>query len=254
ALSSALASELGVAPGSQVAVRYGAQKFHLNVVAAVSALPGLPGTFSPNARVGDGALVSLATLESVTGTNVGFGAAFLKLVAGAQAAEVSRQVRAVLVSHLAVHVLTTEEALEALREDAAFVQVALDHVFSMLTTVAVFSLVTGLYASVLERDFEIGVLKVLGLRKRNIGASLMLEGTAIAFVAVTVGIAAGLAVGFGLVWWLNLFSPLQLDVALPLVPIALVYASTLSSSLLSTFFTARWSAKREAVDQMARRE
>jgi putative ABC transport system permease protein len=81
---------------------------------------------------------------------------------------------------------------------------ALVAVFGVVTLVAsVFGIVNTQYISVLERTREIGLMKALGMRKRDVGRLFRFEAAWIGFLGGAIGTISALAVGLPLNPWIT---------------------------------------------------
>jgi putative ABC transport system permease protein len=252
-VSRAVANDLRVELGGTVAVRAGAYKEHVKVALVMKSIPGFPNLFDESSDFQQGMLVSASLYENATGKPAAPSVLFVDLDYITNQGRVVKDIRTALVSHFALSITSTERELAALKSTSDLLGLASLGVFSLLSTVAVFALTTNLYASVLEREFETGVLKVLGLRKRTILGSFVLEGATIAFTSVTLGVISGLVVGATFIFWLNVVSPFDIVVALEPGALLFVYASSLFFGILSAFFAARWSVRKQPVEQLVRR-
>jgi putative ABC transport system permease protein len=104
----------------------------------------------------------------------------------------------------------------------------LDQVFGIMSAlevvaivIAVLGVINALLASVIDRVREIGVLRAVGMRRRQVRVMVMAEGGLVGVCAVLVGFFAGLALGQLLISVINLtqsgwyfpFRPPWLDIA-----------------------------------------
>jgi putative ABC transport system permease protein len=105
----------------------------------------------------------------------------------------------------------SEENMKTLREDGYYGQTAEDVqatitqlvnvlqylfiVFGVITIIAsVFGIVNTMYISVLERTREIGLMKALGMRGRDVGTLFRLEAGWIGFIGATIGVVVSLVI------------------------------------------------------------
>lgn len=76
--------------------------------------------------------------------------------------------------------------------------------FGMIAIIAsVFGIVNTMYISVLQRTSEIGLMKALGMRKRDIGKLFRFEAAWIGFLGGIIGSLSALAVGTALNPWIT---------------------------------------------------
>lgn len=127
-------------------------------------------------------------------------------------------------------------------------------VFGVITLIAsVFGIVNTQYISVLERTREIGLMKALGMRRRDISRLFLLEATWIGFLGGTLGVLLALGLGIGLNpkisdligfdkgTYLLIFKPIQL--------LALVIALMLIA-MLAGYLPARKAAKLNPIEAL----
>jgi putative ABC transport system permease protein len=105
----------------------------------------------------------------------------------------------------------SEENMKVLREDGYYGQTAQDVqatitqlvnvlqylfiVFGIITIIAsVFGIVNTMYISVLERTREIGLMKALGMRGRDVGTLFRLEAGWIGFIGASIGVVVSLLI------------------------------------------------------------
>lgn len=131
---------------------------------------------------------------------------------------------------------------------------ALVGVFGLVTLVAsVFGIVNTQYISVLERTREIGLMKALGMRKRDIGRLFRFEAAWIGFLGGLFGTIAALAVGIPLNPWitskLNLGEGNSLLIFRPYQMIALIVALMLVA-MVAGFWPSRKAAKLDPIEAL----
>jgi putative ABC transport system permease protein len=127
----------------------------------------------------------------------------------------------------------------------------LDQVFSIMSAlevvaivIAVLGVINALLASVIDRVREIGVLRAVGMRRRQVRVMVMAEGGLVGVCAVLVGFFAGLALGQLLIAVINLtqsgwyfpFRPPWLDILQACLVVVVV-------STLAGWYPARAAAK-----------
>ncbi len=126
--------------------------------------------------------------------------------------------------------------------------------FGVITLIAsVFGIVNTQYISVLERTREIGLMKALGMRKRDVNLLFMLEATWIGFLGGLIGSLLGLAAGYGLNPWiaekLELGEGNYLLVFNPLQIVALIVALMLIATIAG-LLPARKAAKLDPIEAL----
>ncbi len=181
----AVADRLGLRPGGSLPVSLGAgRSVELRVAAIVER--SLPG------RAGEAILVGWPTAREVFGVE-GADAFAVRLVPGAHAAD-----------RAAIEATAREYALEPSSLEAIHgaISAALDRVFGLFDGLAVVAVVVAglgivntLTMSVVERTREIGVLRALGLTRRRVERTILVEAGVLGLVGSLLGVAAGLGAG-----------------------------------------------------------
>jgi putative ABC transport system permease protein len=182
----AIADRLGLRAGDSLPVSLGAgRSVDLRVAAVVER--SLPG------RVGEAILVGWSTARDVFGVE-GADAFAVRLVPGARAPD-----------RAAVEATAREYALEPSSLEAIHgaISAALDRVFGLFDGLAVVAVVVAglgivntLTMSVVERTRELGILRALGLTRRQLWRTVLVEAGILGLVGSFLGVVAGVGAGF----------------------------------------------------------
>ncbi len=106
--------------------------------------------------------------------------------------------------------------------------------------VGLFGLSSSLGAMVLARRRELGVLRHLGLTRRQVGAMLAAEGGLLAFLGAAAGLAAGAAISLVLVYVVNRQSfNWSIELHVPWVLLATFFATLVLLAVLTALLSAR---------------
>ena len=87
-------------------------------------------------------------------------------------------------------------------------------------------------SNILDRTREIGILRSIGARKRDLRAMFRAEGLTIAFIGWLLGIPTGYAVGRLIIWVLENEFQAAFEYRFPLWPVAVSLLVTLVATLL----------------------
>jgi ABC-type antimicrobial peptide transport system permease subunit len=204
-LSTAVADFLEVTAGQQVQLTFllGAEKkeARFRVAAVYDALPGLPNFRTRVAfATGAGVLISLENFHALTQSAPSHAfQAFYFIKAGRDAKTqkaVARRIREQFDVRYQFGVQCTAEHQDQARVLYWATQVLFALLLGVAVVIAIFSLIASMTSTVLERQREIGVLKALGLRRRELFRLFLTES-----IVLTVSSAiAGGAIGFVLAW------------------------------------------------------
>lgn len=182
-LSESEAEARGVGPGDRLPATFArGEPTELEVV----------GTYAPNAFVGD-YVVELAEAERFSGRLATF--VLVSLADGVSDADGQAAVRAALTGSPGVDVLTRDEFGD---DQAGQVDVALTIVTVLLglsVLIAVLGIVNTLALAVFERTREIGLLRAVGLGRRQTRAMVRVEAVVVALFGALLGVAVGTAFG-----------------------------------------------------------
>lgn len=155
------------------------------------------GTFEPNAAVGP-LVVPLADAERLGGEALDRWL-FLDVAEGADADAVRRAAEAVLTEY---PVVTVKDHAEFTQEQQAQVGQILMLINAMLVLsvlIAVLGIINTLALSVMERTREVGLLRAVGMSRRQLRRTVRLEAVLIALFGAVLGLALGVMFGTSLV-------------------------------------------------------
>lgn len=126
--------------------------------------------------------------------------------------------------------------------------------FGVIALIAsVFGIINTQYISVLERTREIGLMKALGMRGRDVSRLFKLEAAWIGFLGGVLGSAAAYAIGTALNPWIT--DKLSLGdgnsiLVFQIVPIVLLIAALIAIAMLAGWFPARKAAKLDPIEAL----
>lgn len=104
---------------------------------------------------------------------------------------------------LGYNVQSVEDTQQALTQIINILQAVVASLAGVALVAAMFGIINTQYISVLERTREIGIMKALGMSRRNISNMFVLEAVWIGFLGALIGIGAGLALIAGLNPWIS---------------------------------------------------
>lgn len=201
------------------------------------------------ADLGTSSLVSTPAVMQQLDAGAVVDGAWLKVSSSASATGVVADVRDVMSE-------TTVDLRGAAVERAAMQQV-IDTILAVIVgllgiavVIALIGVANTLSLSVLERRRESATLRAIGLSRRQLRATLAIEGTLIAGVGAVLGVVLGLGYGWvGSTIVLGTFAGVQLTV--PWRDLALVVAIALAAGLLASVLPARSAARTSPVEALA---
>ncbi|HZE96390.1 MAG TPA: FtsX-like permease family protein [Planctomycetota bacterium] len=244
-VSLSMARHLDLRKGSliNVSFRLGSEKNDLRarVVGIASSLPGF-GNFRARAgnAQGSGLLLSRATFDQMTKTaprEAFEGFALAKV--GQDAKKVASTVR----DRLGLQHRLGVECAEEEKHEAEILYWVTQVLFAMLlgvaVTIALFGLVASMATAVIERRWEVGVLKAVGLRRGHLFRMFAAE-------AVTLTVSSGLlggAMGFLLAWLFVVQAALLMEIpvafTLPWVTFSATFVVCVVAGLLASWLPTR---------------
>ena len=111
---------------------------------------------------------------------------------------------------------------------------------ALAVLVGLFGLSSSLGAMVLARRRELGMLRHLGLTRRQVGAMLAAEGGLLAFLGAAAGLAAGAAISLVLVYVVNRQSfNWSIELHVPWVLLAIFFVTLVLLAVLTALLSAR---------------
>ncbi|MGA2866557.1 MAG: ABC transporter permease [Verrucomicrobiota bacterium] len=237
-LSLAAARFLEVRVGDPVQLSFwlGAERSQarFRVAAVCSAMPGLENFRGRLANaVGSGVLISLENFQALTGAAPAeaFQALYFVRAKGGAAGQkaVAGRIREEFDVRYRFGVQCTAEQKEEARVLYWATQVFFGLLLGVAVVIAVFALIASMASAVVERQREIGVLKALGLRRRQLFRLFLGESVVLTLSA---GIGGG-AIGFTLAWLFVLQAAVLMELAAVFTMPYLTFLATFAISLVA---------------------
>ncbi len=164
---------------------------------------------------------------------------------GADRAAVQRALEAVVADQPTISVQSADDFVASQKGQVNQLLTMIYALLALAVVIAVLGIVNTLALSVLERTREIGVLRAIGLRRRQTRRMVRLESTVIAVLGATLGI------GLGLLFGLALQRPLAsagLDVlAVPWTQLVVFFLLALLVGVLAAVWPARRAARMDVL-------
>lgn len=204
-------------------------------------------------------VMDLALFGSLTGERDGAQMAVVKILAGANAETTASNIRLELeetrkrrsgADSPSFSVLTSQAATETIGNVLAIVQFVILIFASVAILVGAVGIMNTMYTSVYERTKEIGILKAVGAKRRDIIAIFLIESGLIGLF----GGLGGVILGFGaakVVEFYGQFHPvlyIEASISVWLAALSLAFAFVIG--LLSGYFPARRAASLNPVDAL----
>jgi putative ABC transport system permease protein len=197
------------------------------------------GLFETNPAVATGYLLSLGALRDA-GVAAADNYAYITVEDGASVDAVAADIDRLIAD---LPTVTLKNQAEFAEEQRAPIDQSLLMIYALLglaVVIAVLGIVNTLALSVIERTREVGLLRAVGLSRRQLRRMVRLESVSIAVLGATLG------VGLGLLFGLGLLSALADDgLSEVRVPAAQLVAFVLASGVVGVL-AAVWPARRAA--------
>ena len=157
----------------------------------------LTGTYETNPAVGP-IVLPLEDLERLGGQELDRWL-FLSLADGADAAEVRSAAEAVLVDYPVVSVKDRAEFTQEQQAQVGQILMIINAMLVLSVLIAVLGIVNTLALSVMERTHEVGLLRAVGMQRRQLRRAVRWEAVLIALFGAVLGLALGVTFGTSLV-------------------------------------------------------
>ena len=248
-LSLAVARFLNVTSGDliQLSFRLGSERkdARFRVAAVCSSIPGFDNFRGRVAlAVGSGVLMSLDNFKTMTKSAPAdaYQATYFIKAKGDDAAQkaVARRIREDFDVRYRFGVQSAAEQKEQARVLYWATQVFFGLLLAVAVVIAVFALIASMATTVMERRREIGVLKALGLRRRQLFRLFLGEAVVLTLSA---GIGGGV-IGFLLAWLFVLQAAMLMELAVAFTMPYLTFFATLAISLIAGALAAHLPTRR----------
>src|SRR3712207_182071 len=167
--------------------------------------------------------------------------------------EVEKEIRDIYGSDIGI--TTSQAILQSIGEFTAGFGTAISSIALVALLVGSVGIVTTMYTSVTERTREIGVMKAIGARDRNVLALFLTESALIGIIGASIGLMVGVLGGYGVLslFALNSIAPSELTPYYSWNDLARVWALSLGLSVAAGLYPA-WKASKLSPIVALRRE
>ncbi len=168
--------------------------------------------------------------------------------------EVEKEIRDIYGSDIGI--TTSQAILQSIGEFTAGFGTAVSSIALVALLVGSVGIVTTMYTSVTERTREIGVMKAIGARDRNVLALFLTEAAIIGIIGASIGLVVGVLGGYGVlsIFASNLLpSSSEVTPSYPLSDLGRVWAISLGLSVAAGLYPA-WKASKLSPIVALRRE
>ena len=213
-ISKGLAESLNIGVGDKIRIETVYETFVLKIAAIASSIPGFSFTkFKQRAAATDG-LVSLETYCNITKMLV-VDRFLVKVKEGFDPIKVANAISNEIGGEYDIQVTTTKELAENAVESYEDISKLFTILLSFAVVIAVLGHATSLVTSIQERTWETGVLRSIGLDRKQTVLVYVMEAFIIAFLSYISGVVSSLIIAFELVQSNNLTSDLTLPLTVP---------------------------------------
>jgi putative ABC transport system permease protein len=167
--------------------------------------------------------------------------------------EVEKEIRDIYGSDIGI--TTSQAILQSIGEFTAGFGTAISSIALVALLVGSVGIVTTMYTSVTERTREIGVMKAIGARDRNVLALFLTESALIGIIGASIGLVVGVLGGYGVLslFALSSIAPSELTPYYSWSDLARVWALSLGLSVAAGLYPA-WKASKLSPIVALRRE
>ena len=213
-ISKGLAESLNIGVGDKIRIETVYGTFVLKIAAIASSIPGFSFTkFKQRAAATDG-LVSLETYCNITKMLV-VDRFLVKVKEGFDPIKVANAISNEIGGEYDIQVTTTKELAENAVESYEDISKLFTILLSFAVVIAVLGHATSLVTSIQERTWETGVLRSIGLDRKQTVLVYVMEAFIIAFLSYISGVVSSLIIAFELIQSNNLTSDLTLPLTVP---------------------------------------
>lgn len=213
-ISKGLAESLNIGVDDKIRIETVYGTFVLKIAAIASSIPGFSFTkFKQRAAATDG-LVSLETYCNITKMLV-VDRFLVKVKEGFDPIKVANAISNEIGGEYDIQVTTTKELAENAVESYEDISKLFTILLSFAVVIAVLGHATSLVTSIQERTWETGVLRSIGLDRKQTVLVYVMEAFIIAFLSYISGVVSSLIIAFELVQSNNLTSDLTLPLTVP---------------------------------------
>jgi putative ABC transport system permease protein len=174
---------------------------------------------------------------------------YVDLAEGADAATVRADLERVLAVYPVVRVQDQGEFRDALKGNVNQVLLLINALLALSVLIAVLGIVNTLALAVLERTREIGLLRAVGMERRQLRRMVRLESVVISVYGATLGLVLGVVLGVALTRTLSSQGIEVLSV--PVGRLALSLALSASIGVLAALWPARRAARLQVLTAIA---
>lgn len=261
-ISEGLASHLAINLGETIQLQ-GEGRDHIvygRIVGIARRLPGIDGIGQSRIQAlsGSSVLMSLAGYQALkTQPNLPLPAAdapslmrlYATLSPGASPQEVQDQLIEVSQSEEQPFWINLLEInLEDARREQATQRIFLLVLTMLSFTTAVFGVFAVIYVTVYARRIEIGMLKAIGMRRRELTGMLVVEAIAMTLGAALAGIAAGATMAYVSTWGNYALQQRPMLIAVDTTVMPFIVLMVVLASMIGAAFSARRIVRRQAVE------
>jgi putative ABC transport system permease protein len=167
--------------------------------------------------------------------------------------EVEKEIRDIYGSDIGI--TTSQAILQSIGEFTAGFGTAISSIALVALLVGSVGIVTTMYTSVTERTREIGVMKAIGARDRNVLALFLTESALIGIIGASIGLVVGVLGGYGVLslFALNSIGPSELTPYYSWIDLGRVWVLSLGLSIAAGLYPA-WKASKLSPIVALRRE
>ena len=246
-ISKGLAESLNMDVGDKIRIETVYGTFVLKIAAIASSIPGFSFTkFKQRAAATDG-LVSLETYYNITKMLV-VDRFLVKVKEGFDPIKVANAISNEIGSEYDIQVTTTKELAENAAESYENISKLFTILLSFAVVIAVLGHATSLVTSIQERTWETGVLRSIGLDRKQTILVYVMEAFIIAFLSYISGVVSSLIIAFELIQSNNLTSDLTLPLTVPYTLYLYVFSLVFFTALIISAYLSYKTTKLSIVE------